>query len=144
MRRDSPGYGRGGRATRGGAVLRQGGGVGRLDQRRGEWRPDGALSRRDGRFRSAADCGGRPSVVPGEGPRGQLCDRGGIAVPRLSVIALSQASHAFWDDLAGDVGAAIDAVGPAAAVTSWPATAAVIVAAGGAAPDATPMLEVLP
>jgi len=62
-------------------------------------------------------------------------------VPRLSVIALSQAFQAFWDDLAGDLGAAIDVVGPADAVTSWPETAAVIVAAGGAERDATQWLE---
>src|SRR5207248_3333262 len=51
------------------------------------------------------------------------------------------AFQAFWDDLAGDLGAAIDVVGPADAVTSWPETAAVIVAAGGAERDATQWLE---
>jgi len=62
-------------------------------------------------------------------------------VSRLSVIALSQAFQAFWDDLAVDVGAAIDVVGPDDAVTSWPETVAVIVAAGGAERDATQWLE---
>ena len=60
---------------------------------------------------------------------------------RLSVIALSQAFQAFWNDLALDVGAAIDLVGPADTVTSWPETVAVIVAAGGAERDATQWLE---
>ena len=60
---------------------------------------------------------------------------------RLSVIALSQAFQAFWNDLALDVGAAIDLVGPADTVTSWPETVALIVAAGGAERDATQWLE---
>ena len=60
---------------------------------------------------------------------------------RLSVIALSQAFQAFWNDLALDVGATIDLVGPAEVVTSSPETVAVIVAAGGAERDATQWLE---
>jgi len=62
-------------------------------------------------------------------------------VSRLSVIALSQAFQAFWNDLALDVGATIDLVGPAEVVTSSPETVAVIVAAGGAERDATQWLE---
>ncbi len=60
---------------------------------------------------------------------------------RLSVIALSQAFQGFWNDLALDLGTAIDLVGPAEAVTSSPEMAAVIVAAGGAERDAVQWLE---
>src|SRR5207253_8012487 len=67
--------------------------------------------------------------------------RGGIAVSRLSVIALSQAFQGFWSDLALDLGTAIDLVGPAEAVTSSPEMAAVIVAAGGAEREAVQWLE---
>jgi len=62
-------------------------------------------------------------------------------VSRLSVIALSQAFQGFWNDLALDLGTAIDLVGPAEAVTSSPEMAAVIVAAGGAERDAVQWLE---
>ncbi len=60
---------------------------------------------------------------------------------RLSVIALSQAFQGFWNDLALDLGTAIDLVGPAEAVTSSPEMAAVIVAAGGAEREAVQWLE---
>jgi DNA-binding NtrC family response regulator len=66
---------------------------------------------------------------------------GTVAVPRLSVIALSRSFEGFWNDLALDLGAAIDVVGPAAAVPSSPETVAIIVAAGGAERDATLWLE---
>src|SRR5207249_1412557 len=128
-------------ATRGRADLRQGGGVRSPDQGHGERRPGRPLPRREGFSRSAAHCGGRSGAVPGEGPRGQLCGRGGIAVSRLSVIALSQAFQGFWSDLALDLGTAIDLVGPAEAVTSSPEMAAVIVAAGGAEREAVQWLE---
>ncbi len=60
---------------------------------------------------------------------------------RLSVIALSEAFQGFWNDLALDLGTAIDLVGPAEAVTSSPEMAAVIVAAGGAEREAVQWLE---
>ena len=60
---------------------------------------------------------------------------------RLSVIALSQAFQGFWNDLALDLGTAMDLVGPAEAVTASPETAAVIVAAGGAEREAVQWLE---
>jgi DNA-binding NtrC family response regulator len=66
---------------------------------------------------------------------------GAVAVARLSVIALSRSFEGFWNDLALDLGAAIDVVGPAAAVSSLPETVAIIVAAGGAERDATLWLE---
>src|SRR2546425_13369060 len=122
------------------ADLRQSGGVRRPDQGHGERRPGRPLPRREGFFRSGAHCGGRSGAVPGEGPRGQLCGRGGIAVSRLSVIALSQAFQGFWNDLALDLGTAIDLVGPAEAVRSSPEMAAVIVAAGGAEREAVQWL----
>src|SRR6266704_162877 len=141
IRRHPARHRRPGGATRGRADLRQGGGVRRPDQSHGERRPGRPLPRRGGGFRSAAHCGGRSRAVPGEGPRGQLCGRGGIAVSRLSVIALSQAFQGFWNDLALDLGTTIDLVGPAEAVTSSPELAAVIVAAGGAEREAVQWLE---
>src|SRR5205809_415273 len=141
IRRHPARHRRPGGATRGRADLRQGGGVRSPDQGHGERRPGRPLPRREGFSRSAAHCGGRSGAVPGEGPRGQLCGRGGIAVSRLSVIALSQAFQGFWNDLALDLGTTIDLVGPAEAVTSSPEMAAVIVAAGGAEREAVQWLE---
>src|SRR5439155_1692616 len=131
IRRHPARHRRPGGATRGRADLRQGGGVRSPDQGHGERRPGRPLPRREGFSRSAAHCGGRSGAVPGEGPRGQLCGRGGIAVSRLSVIALSQAFQGFWNDLALDLGTTIDLVGPAEAVTSSPETAALIVGETG-------------
>src|SRR5213083_2878722 len=141
IRRHPARHRRPGGATRGRADLRQGGGVRSPDQGHGERRPGRPLPRRVVSFRSAAHCGGRSGAVPGEGPRGELCGRGGVAVSRLSVIPLSQAFQGFWTDLGLDLHAAIDVVGPAEAVTSSPETVAVIVAAGGVEQDATQWLE---
>src|SRR5712691_9601738 len=67
--------------------------------------------------------------------------QGGAAVPRLSVIAISEAFREFWNDLAKDLDVAIDVLGPAETVTPQPETVAVIVAAGGAERDAVQWLE---
>src|SRR3989440_5939097 len=141
IRRHPARHRRPGGATRGRADLRQGGGVRRPDQGHGERRPGRPLPRRAGFFRSAAHCGGRSGAVPGEGPGGQVCGGGGMAVSRLSVIALSEAFQGFWNDLARAWGRASALVGPAEAVTSSPEMAAVIVAAGGAEREAVQWLE---
>ena len=64
---------------------------------------------------------------------------------RLSVIAISEAFKEFWNDLALDLGVAIDVLGPAEALTPSPLpkpeTVAVILAAGGAERDAIQWLE---
>ncbi len=60
---------------------------------------------------------------------------------RLSVITISQAFEKFWNDLAEDLGVAIDLLAPADAITRHPETAAVIVAAGAAERDAIQWLE---
>src|SRR5207244_1234235 len=64
---------------------------------------------------------------------------------RLSVIAVSEAFKEFWNDLALDLGVAIDVLGPAEALTPSPPlkpeTVAVILAAGGAERDAIQWLE---
>jgi two-component system response regulator HydG len=61
--------------------------------------------------------------------------------PRLSVIAISLAFGEFWDDLAADLGVAIDLLGPTDRVAPQPGTVAMIVAAGGAERDAIEWLE---
>ncbi len=60
---------------------------------------------------------------------------------RLSVVVISAAFGEFWNDLAGDLGVAIDRVEPASEVKPQPGTVAVIVAAGGAERDAIQWLE---
>ena len=59
---------------------------------------------------------------------------------RLSVITVSEAFGAFWNDLAVDLGVAVDIVGPAEALARAD-TVAIIVAAGGAERDAIQWLE---
>jgi hypothetical protein len=60
---------------------------------------------------------------------------------RLSVITLSDAFRAFWNDLALDLDVVIDVLGPAETVAPHPETVAVILAAGGAERDAIRWLE---
>jgi two-component system response regulator HydG len=60
---------------------------------------------------------------------------------RLSVIALSDAFRAFWNDLALDLDVTIDVLGPEEAIALHGETVAVIVAAGGAERDAMRWLE---
>ncbi len=60
---------------------------------------------------------------------------------RLSVVVLSEAFRAFWNDLAMDLDVAIDVLGPAEPVALSAETVAVIVAAGGAERDAVRWLE---
>jgi two-component system response regulator PilR (NtrC family) len=57
-------------------------------------------------------------------------------VSRLIVVVISAAFGEFWNDLAEDLGVAIDLVDPAGHVKPQPETMAVIVAAGGAERDA--------
>jgi two-component system response regulator HydG len=52
------------------------------------------------------------------------------------VVVISAAFGEFWNDLAGDLGVALDLVDPASDVKPQPGTVAVIVAAGGAERDA--------
>ncbi len=60
---------------------------------------------------------------------------------RLSVVALSDAFRAFWNDLALDLDVVIDVLGPAEAVAPHAETVAVILAAGGVERDAICWLE---
>ncbi len=60
---------------------------------------------------------------------------------RLTVIAISEAFRDFWNDLALDLGVAIEVLGPGEAVTPLPETIAIIVAAGGAERNVIPWLE---
>jgi len=62
-------------------------------------------------------------------------------VPRLSVIAVSDAFRGFWTDLARDLDVVIDHVAPTDAVTPRADTAAIIVAAGGAEREAIQWLQ---
>ncbi len=62
-------------------------------------------------------------------------------MPRLSLIALSQAFREFWNDLAKDLDVAIDILGPTDAVAPQPDTVAIVVAAGGAEREAIQWLE---
>jgi DNA-binding NtrC family response regulator len=57
-------------------------------------------------------------------------------VTRLSVVVISAAFGEFWNDLAEDLGVAIDLVDPVGDVKPQPGTVAIIVAAGGAERDA--------
>jgi DNA-binding NtrC family response regulator len=57
------------------------------------------------------------------------------------VVVISAAFGEFWNDLAADLGVAIDLVDPVGDVKPQPATVAVIVAAGGAERDAIQWLE---
>ena len=61
--------------------------------------------------------------------------------PRLSVIALSDAFRAFWNDLALDLDVTIDILSPTEGIAPHAETVAVIVAAGGAERDAMRWLE---
>jgi len=61
---------------------------------------------------------------------------------RLRVIVLSDAFKSFWNDLAADLDAIIDAVeGPADSTAPMPETVAVILAAGGAEAEAVRWLD---
>jgi len=65
----------------------------------------------------------------------------GWVVSRLSVVVISAAFGEFWNDLAEDLGVAIDLVDPVKAATTGPETVAIIVGAGGAERDAIKWLE---
>jgi DNA-binding NtrC family response regulator len=62
-------------------------------------------------------------------------------MPRLTVIAISEAFREFWNALAEDLDVAIDVLAPADAVTPRAEAVAIIVAAGGAEREAIQWLE---
>lgn len=63
------------------------------------------------------------------------------ALPRVSVVVISDAFRGFWQPLAGDFAVAIDILGPADTVSATAETVAFIIAAGGAERDAVRWLE---
>jgi DNA-binding NtrC family response regulator len=83
----------------------------------------------------------RSGPLPGDEPRRQPAVQGTPAGARLSVIAISAAFGEFWDDLAADLGVAVDLCDPAAPIPPQPAAVAVIIAAGGAEREAIQWLE---
>jgi DNA-binding NtrC family response regulator len=65
----------------------------------------------------------------------------GVALPRLTVVTISEAFSQFWSDLARDLDVSIDVVRPPDIPLATTDTAAIIVAAGGAEGQVVSWLE---